>query len=72
MSENLRDAAEQIVENSDYDRTKNAIVNDIRRLAFKFGPENIPDLDCEQHAKFLGDFPPEIVREIAEVLMEEE
>ena len=68
----LRNAAEQIVENSDYDRTKNAIVNDIRRLAFKFGPENIPKLDKEKMASFLNHPDPEIVTHIAEVLMEEE
>lgn len=68
----MRDTAEMIVENADYDRVKNEIVNDIRRLAFKFGPENIPDLDCEHHAQTLGYKDPNIVRVVAQVLMEEE
>ncbi len=70
--DDLRASAEQIIESADYNPVKNGIVNDIRRLAFKFGPENIPDLDKEHFAKVLGDFDIEIVTAIATVLMEEE
>ena len=72
MEETLREAAEQIVEDADYNKTKQGIVADIRRLAFKFGPEGIPGLDKEHYAKALGHSDSDIVRVVAEVLMEEE
>ena len=72
MNEKLRSAAEQIIESADYNPTKNGIVGEIRRLAFKFGPENIPDLEKEHLAKALGDFEGNIVEAVAVVLMEEE
>ena len=72
MDPKLRDAAEIIIENADYNATKNAIVQDIRRLAFKFGPENIPDVDKKHFSELLGHTDPEIVVAVAQVLMEEE
>ena len=68
----LRTSAEQIIESADYNPVKNGIVGEIRRLAFKFGPENIPDLDKEHYATALGNFDGDIVTAIAVVLMEEE
>ena len=72
MTSNLRESAEQIIESADYNQIKTGIVSEIRRLAFKFGPENIPELDKEQLAKSLGEFEGDIVEAIAMVLMEEE